>query len=84
MGGSDGSRLGGEADDLIDAGRSDGTRPARAGSVFLNSGDSLLYESTQPESDGLSHDSHGLGNLLIGLTRGGQHDNLCALNQPCS
>ena len=76
--------MGSEADDLIDAGRSDSARPPGAGSFFLNSGNSLLDESTPPEPDSLPHDSHGLGNLLIGLTRGGHQDNLCALHQPCS
>jgi hypothetical protein len=41
----------------------------------------LLDKSTPPEPDGLPHDSHGLGNLLIGLTRGGHQDYLCALHQ---
>jgi hypothetical protein len=83
VGGGDRSRLGGEADDLINASGSDRTRPPGAGSVFLNSGESVLDESTPPEPDGLPHDSHGLGNLLIGLTRGSHQDNLCALHQPC-
>src|SRR5205823_10048427 len=42
VGGRNGSRLRREVDDLIDPSRSDRTRPPRAGSVFLNSSDSLF------------------------------------------
>jgi hypothetical protein len=68
---------------LIYARRRVQSRPPGAGSVLLNSGDALLDKPTPPESDGLPHDSHGLGNLLIRLTRGGHQDNLCALHQSC-